>query len=228
MSTPVFWLEPTDQVRVRLRRYRDTEDPCPQGGYCDASVIIADRAPASVWVEERVDEERDRPVYRTRDELVARDDARWPTSCSRCGRDFINDDRKQVWADDLYTGAPSGELVTLRDAPPGSAYDAWWLPEWYRGPDGIALMVVLPNGHPWHVDGQASNCTRPQQERRGRTVVTPRSHYCWIRHGDPRDPQGTRTGQKLHVDKRGDTCAAGAGSIVAGNYHGFLHNGALT
>jgi len=46
-------------------------------------------------------------------------------------------------------------------------------------------------------------------------------HRCWVRHGRPED--GT-----LHVDKNGVTCAAGAGSIVAGNFHGFLHGGFLT
>lgn len=57
----------------------------------------------------------------------------------------------------------------------------------------------------------ASNCTMPDDK----------NHKCWVRHGRPED--GT-----LHVDKNGHTCAAGAGSIVAGNYHGFLHNGHLT
>jgi hypothetical protein len=30
---------------------------------------------------------------------------------------------------------------------------------------------------------------------------------------------------RLHVDKNGNTCAAGAGSIITGKWHGFLHNG---
>lgn len=89
-------------------------------------------------------------------------------------------------------------------------WNAWWMPENWRGPDGIALMVRLPNGHDWHVDGEASNCTRKGEP-----------HACWVRHGDPR----TAT---VHVDKDGDTCAAGAGSILAGDYHGFLQHGVLT
>jgi hypothetical protein len=36
------------------------------------------------------------------------------------------------------------------------------------------------------------------------------------------------TAPNLHVDKAGLTCQAGAGSILCGNYHGFLHNGELT
>ena len=46
-------------------------------------------------------------------------------------------------------------------------------------------------------------------------------HRCWVRHGRPED--GT-----LHVDKNGQTCAAGAGSIQTHNWHGFLHNGVLS
>lgn len=79
------------------------------------------------------------------------------------------------------------------------------------------------------IDAEASNCTRPQRETRsdGRTYRTERTHYCWVRHGDPRDPLGVKTGQPLHVDKNGNTCAAGAGSILQKTWHGFLHNGYL-
>jgi len=63
----------------------------------------------------------------------------------------------------------------------------------------------------WPLDHRASNCTRPDDK----------VHRCWVRHGRPED--GT-----LHVDKNGDTCAAGAGSIIMhGGWHGFLHHGEL-
>lgn len=61
------------------------------------------------------------------------------------------------------------------------------------------------------IDGRASNCTMPDDN----------VHKCWVRHGRPED--GT-----LHVDKNGNTCAAGAGSIATPNFHGFLHNGDLS
>ena len=79
-----------------------------------------------------------------------------------------------------------------------------------QGEDGRYLMVKTPGGL-WPIDERASNCTVPDDNE----------HRCWIRHGRPED--GT-----LHVDKNGLTCAAGAGSIVCGNYHGFLHHGHLT
>lgn len=81
--------------------------------------------------------------------------------------------------------------------------------QYYRpGPDGRTLFVVTPGGV-WNVDERASNCTLPNDNE----------HYCWVRHGIP--PMVT-------VDKVGKTCAAGAGSIMMGKYHGFLRNGKLT
>jgi hypothetical protein len=49
--------------------------------------------------------------------------------------------------------------------------------------------------------------------------MNPRPHKCWVRHGEP--PNHT-------VDKRGNTCGAGAGSILSGSYHGFLRDGSFT
>lgn len=77
---------------------------------------------------------------------------------------------------------------------------------------GRHLMAVLPNGAHWDIDSRASNCGRPDDA----------THRCWTRHGDPENDPGA-----FHVDKSGDTCTAGAGSIVAGDWHGFLHHGAL-
>jgi hypothetical protein len=101
---------------------------------------------------------------------------------------------------------------------------AMWRADWYTGGkivDGKQLygwdwdnqfegpLVVMTPGGEWVIDSRASNCGRPDD----------RTHRCWVRHGEP---------PNIHVDKNGDTCAAGAGSIVCGNYHGFLHNGFLT
>ena len=82
--------------------------------------------------------------------------------------------------------------------------------------DGKHLVVVLPNGAHWDVDSRASNCTKRDE----------RTHRCWVRKGDP-------GGGDLHIDKDGDTCAAGAGSILSHGgggrreYHGHLHHGEL-
>lgn len=70
------------------------------------------------------------------------------------------------------------------------------------------LMVTTPGGD-WNIDSRASNCT----------LKNDRKHRCWIRHG---------VAPNITVDKAGSTCSAGAGSIQAGDYHGFLKNGSLT
>jgi len=107
--------------------------------------------------------------------------------------------------------SPAGSLFTINDAPPGAMWDADWQRCFGRtGPDGIDLMVKCPDGHTWNVDGRASNCTRPDDN----------AHRCWCRHGD------VRRGE-IHVDKIGDTCAAGAGSILTPQWHGFLHDSCL-
>jgi hypothetical protein len=77
--------------------------------------------------------------------------------------------------------------------------------------DHRSLIVKCPDGHEWMIDSRASNCAMPNDN----------THHCWVRHGRPED--GT-----LHVDKSGNTCAAGAGSIETPKWHGFLHNGHLT
>ncbi len=218
MAIKTFWTAPAGSERLWLRRYKGGDHNCPlPRGYHDEMVFLKDRA--FVPYDQRGDsEDYDRP---------SDDDVRWPTHCA-CGYQFQPDDKRQLFANELYSGAPGGVLIPLRELPPGAMWDAVWLHdhEWATGPDGISLMVKLPNGHDWLVDQEASNCTKTQWhafEEDGRKFRRwmGRTHYCWVRHGDP------RTGM-VHVDKSGNTCAAGAGSIVSGNYHGFLHNGYLT
>lgn len=77
-----------------------------------------------------------------------------------------------------------------------------------RAVNGQFLVCVLPGGHHWHIDGRAGNCTMPDDDE----------HRCWVRHGEP---------PKLTVDKDGNTCAAGAGSIAIPGWHGFMRDGTL-
>lgn len=205
-----FWLEPTDRAEAFLRRYeRHSYDPLPPPScpgnrmqYHDTEVSIGEIAYSEAEAERA-----------SRDDFP-RDDPRWPRACDVCGAPYRDEDHWQYNVKRLYSGAPDGKLYTIRFgprmAPPGSMYDADWYPT--KGPDGIALAVVVPGqDHVWLVDSRASNCTLPDDNE----------HRCWVRHGDP------RTGN-VHVDKNRRTCAAGAGSIQMGSYHGFLHNGSLT
>lgn len=136
-------------------------------------------------------------------------DHRWPVKCDHCGAGVPVDATRQVFRRRLYD-TPSGELE------PGCLFWATWFNNdkggcvWHdQGCDGKHLMAVLPNGQKWDIDGKASNCTKPND----------RVHRCWVRHGEV---------PIITVDKNGNTCAAGAGSIQAGDYHGFLQGGNFT
>jgi hypothetical protein len=55
------------------------------------------------------------------------------------------------------------------------------------------LYCVLPDGHPWDIDGRASNCTMPEEK----------THRCWVRHGDPdKGEAGPRRQGRSHLRGR--------------------------
>lgn len=131
------------------------------------------------------------------------DESLWPTKCDECGTICPPDAKKQVFNSRLYD-TPSGEPE------PGSLWFAHWLPldTYFDNQTRFILYAVVPNGEHWCIDSRAENCGLKQD----------RLHRCWVVHGNPED--GT-----IHVDKNGLTCPAGAGSIGAKNWHGFLHHG---
>lgn len=162
---------------------------------------------------------------------VPHDDPRWPRHCG-CGYAFQDSDEWQVWTEAIYRRGDTGADTTLRDAAPGAMWNAWWMGKHHSGPDGRSIVVKLPNGNDWMIDGIASNCDAPcldcgqpmsahlaKDSAIACRILNPRPHKCWVRHGEP---------PNLTVDKNGVTCGAGAGSILSGNYHGFLQNGELT
>lgn len=136
-----------------------------------------------------------------------------PVACERCGKSARFSARGAMR---IYRREDTGEeIITLRDHP-GAVFEdeegAWDSSARKRvfGPDGKSINIVLPNGRIWAIDSRASNCDMKEDH----------VHKCWVRHGDGR-------GGNIHVDKEGHTCNAGAGSILAGDYHGFLHHGYL-
>lgn len=183
MNVQTFWLEKTDRVRVCLRRFGgNCSGPA---GYCNAFVVIHDNVPEAEWPCSGDDEER-----------VPHDDARWPTACDACGASFTDDHKWQIFLKHLYRG-PGGEMHTLIDAPAGAMWDADWMPDRYRGPDGIHLVVKLPNGHEWLADGPAANgpgWTRTGDPRQANVTASPsigcpwppsspRYYHGWLRDG---------------------------------------------
>lgn len=198
MSTTCYFLEATNKIRRSLRRYASgSQCGSPLNhGYHNAMVALD-------VVEIGPD-----PKGLIREQAMQpKTDARWPAAC-HCGYVFHDVDAWQIFTDRLMRRSDTGEEIGLRDAGPGAMYDAHWYPEDMQGADGLVLMVILPDGHAWCVDGQASNCTRPGDK----------THRCWCRHG---------TVPLITVDKNGETCAAGAGSIQTEKWHGFLRNGVL-
>jgi hypothetical protein len=187
---------------MRLRRYcgRD-KNTCPlPHGYHDASVPFG-----------QTDDPDRYGTYGANEDLKPpRSDKRWPSRCE-CGYIFDAEDAWQLAVDRLYKRSDTGELTSIRDAPAGAMWYADWMIHGpnspYAGPDGHCLAVRTPGGE-WLIDGRASNCTRKDDS----------VHKCWCRHGTVPD---------ITVDKDGDTCAAGGGSIIANGYHGFLRGGYL-
>jgi len=133
------------------------------------------------------------------------EDPKWPKACE-CGYEFKDDDKWQIFHSKVFKRRDDGSLLTLEDAPAGAMYYNDW--KYHReGPDGHTLYVKTPGGW-WNVDSRASNCTLPDDKE----------HYCWVREGAV---------PNVNVTKNGNTCSAGAGSIMVGDYHGFLRDGSL-
>lgn len=134
----------------------------------------------------------------------------WPP-CERCGESGPKATEPDSHATHAVYDTPSGDLE------PGCLYFAPWLHDregaktyclYWDNCTESHLMAVLPNGHHWDIDSRASNCGSPDDKL----------HRCWVKHGTP---------PNVTVDKNGLTCAAGAGSIQGGDYHGFLDKGAF-
>lgn len=209
----VLWIEPTDRQKLWLRRYIYSEErKCKaNGSYCDAMVPFGE-APVAYDADgyiKSVDEQK--PHW---------NDPRWPTACDACKEPFGERGNYQLFTDQIYRAPETGQEFARREAPVGACWDAWWISErrkdgptgcgYMVGPDHRSLVVRLPGNHDWMIDSRCSNCTRKDDM----------THFCWVRHGRPED--GT-----LHVDKNGNTCSAGAGSIAVPGFHGFLHNHVL-
>lgn len=199
-----FWLEPSGDQNVYLRRYTDTRtSECPRGYH--SAMNLRER------VQEIIEPGEHGPVNRTTElyEKPAQDDPGWPTVCAHCGEPFAPEAPFQLFTERIWRRGDTGEEYEEDQIPAGGMYDAWWYP-WKGLDDGRSVVVRMPGGGLWCVDSQASNCTRPGD----------RSHRCWLRHGEP--PHFT-----VNKEPRELTCDAGGGSIETKHWHGFLTDGWL-
>lgn len=196
MGVKCFLVTYTDRARLSLRRYWGDKE-------CDGWIHNA-HTPIG---EGRYTLDPDGRHHRLIEQLDP-NETRWPTKCDKCGAPVPDSAEKQLFSDCIYVDA-AGTEYSLRKPIPGMMWDAWWAPECWKGPDGKCLTVVCPNGSEWMIDGSCSNCT--QKDDQGPYGV---AHRCWTRTGVP---------PLIQVGKQfGKTCAAGGGSIQAGDYHGFL------
>lgn len=199
MGVKCFFIEPTERCEERLRRYARGDDKC-LGRYsfhnAETFLRVVDRS---------VTPGNDAwPALS--DAEIPHDDSRWPVQCDGCSYVFTESDHWTIQRQQIYVDKATGLEHRLSDQTPGMMWDAFWMHRSRTGPDSRYLCVVCPNGRTWEIDSRCSNCALPDDNE----------HRCWIRHGEP---------PNLIVDKNGKTCAAGAGSIQAGDYHGFLGQG---
>lgn len=200
MGIKCFWLEPTDREKRYLRRYAGNSKCSGPMGYHDAMTFLDESSEVigdnGYWEDSG----------QTAKDFIG--NSLWPTHCA-CGYEFQMNDQWQLFSDHIYRRADTGEEMTLREAPEGAMWNAFWMSGHggWTGDDGRSIICRVPKAHDWHIDGPASNCARPNEP-----------HHCWVRHGDP---------PNLTVDKNGNTCAAGAGSIQTKEWHGFLRDGEL-
>jgi hypothetical protein len=200
-SIRCFMIDDTGVLRRRLRRFTRTASKCVERGYHDAgSSIFEDIARDTFTPDDEAEFLAQYPC----------NDPAWPARC-RCGYAFSNADAWGCSVDSLWCRRDTGEAITLRDAPPGAMWFANWMEGYFNPQLGTSPLVVMTPGGDWTIDSQASNCTIKDDYNQER-------HHCWVAHGVPPD---------VTVDKNGNTCAAGAGSIQCGSYHGFLRNGYL-
>jgi hypothetical protein len=208
MNVRCFFLESIGRSRLTLRRYSRDEAKCPVTGwsYHNAEAPLFDVAERYEF-----DPYFNACVYRhdgphSREEVPAEFQEKWPQQCA-CGHSFTDADPYQVFSDHLYRRIDTEEILTDRNAPVGAMWWAPWADQYFRPQLEHVLAVMTPGGV-WMPDHRATNCTMPDDSE----------HKCWILRGTPPD---------CTVDKDGNTCAAGAGSILIGGYHGFLRNGQL-
>lgn len=121
------------------------------------------------------------------EECVKRD-PRWPTHCE-CGYEFKPTDYWQHNFNVMYRScAGSGDdLWVLSQAPAGAMWNADWMSDQWKGPDGLCLIVKTPGGD-WMIDAPSSQ--GPGWRREGtppRITVRPSillpTYHGWLNDG---------------------------------------------
>jgi hypothetical protein len=239
MNIQCFFIVPAGRIKLYLRRFQSSTEKCPGpngNGYHNAMAYVGE-------VPEVLDENG---CISHIAPMKYADDPRWPAQCAACGYAFKLGDEWQVFQERVYRRADNPAVeMELGAAPPGAIWDADWMRgcAMWTGPDGRALVCRMPGGHDWHIDGRASNCDSPckscgkphalhlqttiaNQPNNANCIhyEDAHPHKCWVR--PPFDPANL-SGFTVGEGAQGESCGAGAGSILVPGWHGFLRNGVL-
>ena len=154
MPYPCFFLESTNRCRRALRRYVLVDEPNDPRRTCSSSGIGYHNA--EVLIEDGTYSKTADGFYRTEPSEMPHDDPRWASHCI-CGYEFRDADAWQLFWNPIYRRVDTGSEMTLRDAAVGAMYDATWLHQLhgYRVIDGMTLVVKLPGGGEWVIDGES-------------------------------------------------------------------------
>lgn len=207
-----FWCVNTGEHNLYLRRYTHAEHEAwtCEGGWHQARLHVG-----------REPEDRNAEGY---SEAIPADrfagDPRWPTHCDAgCGYAFTDEDHWQVFSESIYRTADGSTQQgryewEQRELPPGAMFDSFWMPEQWRGPDGLSLTVVCP---PTAADMNTWNVDMPATVSGGR----------WTRTGDPTaSPPTVDVSPSIEIGFGGGTDGT-EDTSRAGYYHGHLRHGVL-
>jgi len=180
-SVKCFMIEPTKKAKRWFRRFVGTECPLSLGYH--SAMVIGDDCEVQIGSSGTLSV----PEFDW-------NDPRWPEICD-CGFEFDQKVIRQTFFEQVYLTPEGMEVTTHRselpgiaNAPPGSMYYADWMHR--RGPDGRCLVLVLPDGGTWFIDGPSSNghgtgWTRtgiPPEVTANPSIYTGKYHG-WLRNG---------------------------------------------
>lgn len=182
MPWKCFMVRPTDESRLYLRRYSDGS--CPNnGGQYHNTMLEVPRVKTFITKQGLItipDE-----IY----EKYPKNHPDWPTKCA-CGYTYEEEDTKQLFQDQVFK-SDTNEEISLRDAPIGAMWDAWWLKEGSRfkkRPDGMCLILKTPGGE-WMIDGPSSNGNGWERTGEIPNITASPSIHCvgryhgWLKNG---------------------------------------------